>query len=102
MEKTIVLLEEARAYNERLRALAVLNRADPSNKDNIVAIETVGDIGDIQVVQSRLGNRKSFRAATGQGLIVTELKPRDDKAINEMIQLFSEVFPEIHAVEPLL
>jgi chromosome partitioning protein len=101
LEKTIALLEEAHAYNDHLRAVALLNRADPFNKDNIAAVDTVGDIGSIQVLQSRLGNRKAFRAATGQGLIVTELKPRDDKAVAEIRQLFSEIFPEIHAVESL-
>jgi chromosome partitioning protein len=101
LEKTVDLLEEVRAYNEHLRAKALLNRADPFNKDNIAALDTVGDMGDIQVLQSRLGNRKAFRAATGQGLVVNELKPRDDKAVAEMKQLFLEIFPEIHAVEPL-
>ncbi|CAK0771586.1 Plasmid segregation oscillating ATPase ParF [Gammaproteobacteria bacterium] len=101
LEKTITLLEEVRAYNDHLRALALLNRADPSNKDNLAALDTVDDIGSLHVLESRIGNRKAFRAATGQGLIVTELRPRDDKAVAEINQLFLEIFPEIHAVESL-
>lgn len=96
LEKTLLLLEEARAYNENLQALALLNRADPFSKDNIAALDTVDDIGNIHVLKSRIGNRKAFRTATGQGLIVTELKPADDKAVFEIKQLFSEIFPEIH------
>ncbi|CAK0779967.1 Chromosome partitioning protein ParA [Gammaproteobacteria bacterium] len=101
LEKTIALLEEARAYNDNLRTFALLNRADSFNKDNVAALDTVSDLGDIQVLRARLGNRKAFRASTGQGLIVTEMKPRDDKAVAEIRQLFSEIFPEIHAVESL-
>jgi chromosome partitioning protein len=86
------LLEEARAYNEPLRAWAVLNRADPINKDNVAALGIVNDISGIQILQTRLGNRKAFRAATGQGLIVTEMKPRDGKAAAEITQLFSEIY----------
>jgi len=95
LERTTEILEEARAYNEHLRALAVLNRADPNNRDNFTAIETVHEIGYLEVAKARLGNRKSFRTATGQGLIVNELKPRDDKAVAEISQLFSEIYPEI-------
>jgi len=98
LEKTLALLEEARAYNVGLRTLALLNRADPFNRDNVAAVDTVGDIGNIQVLKARLGNRKAFRAATGQGLIVTEVKPRDDKAVTEIRSLFSEIFSGIHTI----
>ncbi len=103
LERTIDIIEEARAYNENLRTFALLNRADPSDRDNIAAINTVDAIntiegvGGIQVLRSRLGNRKAFRSASGQGLIVTEMKPRDEKAVAEIRHLFSEIFPEIHA-----
>ncbi|CAK0747968.1 Chromosome partitioning protein ParA [Gammaproteobacteria bacterium] len=99
LERTMTLLEEARAYNSSLRALALLNRADSFNRDNVAALDTVGDIGEIQVMRARLGNRKAFRSATGQGLIVTEMKPRDDKAVAEVKLLFAEVFPDIRTVE---
>ena len=94
LEKTMTLLEEARAYNEKLITLAVLNRADPFNRDNLAALETVGDIANstIRIAKTRLGNRKAFRAAAGHGLIVTEVKPRDDKAVSEIRQLYSEIY----------
>ncbi|CAK0741786.1 Plasmid segregation oscillating ATPase ParF [Gammaproteobacteria bacterium] len=92
LEKTTSLLKEARTYNHRLRAIAILNRADPSNKDNLSALSTAGDIGDLQIARARLGNRKAFRNATGQGLVVTELKPRDEKAVAEITQLFFEIY----------
>jgi len=98
LEKTILLLEEAQAYNSNLKALALLNRADPFNKDNIAAIDTVGDIGNLHILDSRIGNRKAFRTATGQGLIVSELKPCDDKAVSEIKKLFSEIFTDIPIV----
>ena len=101
LERTVELIEEARAYNDHMRTVALLNRADPSDRDNLAAIHTVSGVGDIQVLRARLGNRKAFRSASGQGLIVHEMKPRDEKAVAEMKQLFSEIFPELHSAESL-
>ncbi len=99
LERTVDLIEEARAYNDHLRTVALLNRADPSDRDNLAAIHTVDGVGDIHVLRARLGNRKAFRSSTGQGLIVTETKPRDDKAIAEIKLLFSEIFPDLCTAE---
>lgn len=94
LERTADMLEEARAYNAELRALAVLNRADPSGHDNLAALEVAREIAGLRILNTRLGNRKAFRNATGQGLAVTEIRPRDAKAIAEITNLFQEILAE--------
>jgi chromosome partitioning protein len=91
LEQTAAMLEEARAYNERLRTLALLNRADSLGRDNVAALEVAAEIGGLQILSTRLGNRKAFRAATGQGLTVREMRPRDPKAVDEITRLFAEI-----------
>lgn len=41
---------------------------------------------------SPLGTRKAFGNAASSGLAVTELKPKDPKAIKEIVTLFEYVF----------
>lgn len=94
LERTADMLEEARAYNEGLRALAVLNRADPLGNDNLAALEVAAEIEGLHILGTRLGNRKAFRNATGQGMAVTEIKPRDKKAVTEITDLFTEIMAE--------
>lgn len=91
LERTVDMLEEARAYNPALRALALLNRADPQGPDNLAAVEVAGELSGVEVLGAQLGNRKAFRSAIGQGLIVAELRPRDPKALAEITALYQEV-----------
>jgi len=97
LERTAEMLEEARAYNGELRALALLNRADPLGPDNATALDVAAEIDGLRVLNTRLGNRKAFRAATGQGLAVTETRPRDKKAVGEITDLFNEILGPINA-----
>jgi chromosome partitioning protein len=94
LERTADMLQEARAYNENLRALAILNRADPLGSDNLTAMDVAREIEGLKILQTRIGNRKAFRNATGQGLAVTEIKPRDKKAVTEITDLFTEIMAE--------
>lgn len=86
------LVEEARAFNDKLQAVCVINRADAKGSDNAdaaaIALETPG----LAYISSPLGNRKAFRSAAAQGLAVTEVKPSDSKAIAEMKALYKHLF----------
>ncbi|AFY71963.1 plasmid segregation oscillating ATPase ParF (plasmid) [Thalassoporum mexicanum PCC 7367] len=86
------LLEEAHAFNDRLKAIAILNRADPQGKDNQEAAAVAKELKSLTYLDAPLGNRKAFRNAASQGLSVTELRPKDAKAIKEITNLYEKIF----------
>ena len=87
--------QEARADRDLppLRALAVLNLADPgSAPDNIAAVEALADVEQIGCLDTLIRRRKAIANASGLGLAVSELTPRDDKACAEVAALVRKVF----------
>lgn len=92
LEKSIQLLHEMRPYNPKLRALAFLNRADPSGQDNRDAATEIHNIPGLEFLDTPLGTRKAFSNAASEGMAVFELKPRNPKAILEITTLFQRVF----------
>ena len=88
------LVEEAHTVREGLRALAVLNCADPGDRsrDNSEAAAAVGEIARFEYLPTPLRRRKAFANAAGAGLSVLEIMPRDKKAIDEMNALVRMVF----------
>jgi chromosome partitioning protein len=86
------LVEEAQAFNEKLKAVCVINRADAKGSDNAEAAAIASEIPSLTYINAPLGNRKSFRSAAAQGLAVTEVKPADPKAIAEIKLLFKHLF----------
>ncbi len=92
LEQISNLVEEARAFNEKLRAVAFVNRADPQGRDNDESREIATDLKTITVLKEQLGNRKVFRSAASQGLAVTEFRPRDPKAVDEITRLYNYIF----------
>jgi chromosome partitioning protein len=86
------LVEEARAFNDKLKAVCTINRADAKGSDNRDAAEIASEIPGLVYIDAPLGNRKAFRAAAAQGLAVTEMKPQDAKAISEINKLFKHLF----------
>jgi chromosome partitioning protein len=86
------LVEEAQAFNNKLKAVCTINRADAKGSDNQDAAEIAREIPGLIYIDAPLGNRKAFRTAASQGLIVTELKPQDAKAISELNELFKHLF----------
>jgi len=88
LEKMAALIEEARSFNEKLKPVCFLNRADAQGKDNDQATEIAREVAQLTYVDAPLGNRKAFRSAASKGLSVTELKPEDPKASAEIMILF--------------
>jgi chromosome partitioning protein len=86
------LVEEARAFNDKLKAICIINRADAQGNDNAEAAAIASEIPHITYLDAPLGNRKAFRSAAAQGLAVNELKPTDPKAIAEIEKLFKYLF----------
>lgn len=89
IDKVAALIDEARALNPELRAFAFLNRADSRGADNEAAADIIRSCEALEWLPLTLGNRKTYpRAATG-GLAVTELRPTDAKAVEEVRALFT-------------
>lgn len=84
LESVVKLIGEMQPANERLRSFAILNKTDPKGADNEDARNIILDIEGIRYLDAPIGHRKSFANAASQGLAVTESKPRDPKAIDEI------------------
>jgi chromosome partitioning protein len=92
LEKVGELVTEMRQANSALRAFTFINRADPRGADNDEAGEALRDSEALQFLDLPLGARKAFGNAASQGLAVTELKPDDPKAIEEITRLSRYIF----------
>jgi chromosome partitioning protein len=92
LEKVSALLEEVRTVNPDLKAWAFLNRADAVGRDNDEAMEIIKETPGIEFIAARLGDRKAFPNGHTQGLAVMELKPRDQKAVQELEELYQYCF----------
>ena len=92
-DTVIALLKEARPFNPDLRAYAIINKAFPSGSDNIEAANMLQEHLDYWTcLDTPIGNRKAFSTAFGKGLTVSEMMPRDRKAVAEMKALFAHIF----------
>lgn len=95
LDQMVDILRVARSLNDNpLRALAVINMADPSGKDNEDALSVIREIKDLEVLSTMIGRRKAFANATGTGRGVTEFLPRDEKAIGELNSLMYALYKE--------
>lgn len=86
------LVEEALSFNPELKAYCFLNRADPQGRDNDEAAALASEVPQLTYLKAPWGNRKAFRNAAARGLAVTELKPKDPKAISESMTLYRSLF----------
>jgi chromosome partitioning protein len=92
------LIEQAQAAREDdgrapLRALAVLNLADPgANQDNADAVTALGQFPHLIALDAPVRRRKAVANAMAHGLSVNELMPRDIKAAEEMAALCAKIF----------
>lgn len=92
LEKVGALINEMHPANPKLKAFTFLNRADPRGQDNDDAAQVLKDTEALEYANLALGSRKAFSNAAAQGLAVTELKPGDPKAIEEVMMLYRYVF----------
>jgi chromosome partitioning protein len=86
------LIKEARAVRDGLRAIAMLNNADPKGRDNEDAAAAVADFPELEYVASPIRRRKPIANAAGQGMSILEYTPKDPKGTEEMTALMRAVF----------
>ncbi|MDX5929382.1 AAA family ATPase [Acidiphilium acidophilum] len=94
LEDMAALVDEARSVRDNLRAMAILNLADPgeTSSDNADAAAAVADVPQFQYLNAPIRRRKAFSNAGGAGLAVMEMLPRDPKACAELDNLCSLLF----------
>lgn len=93
LEKVSNLINEMKTANPEMKAFAVLNKTDHQGSDNDTAKEIIKDdelaSETFQFINAPIGNRKVFGNAAASGLGVIEYQPKDQKAINEINELFN-------------
>ena len=95
LERVGQLTEDMQAANPDLQAFTFINKADPRGQDNDEAAEVMRETDALQFIDTPLGSRKAFSNAAAQGLAVTELKPADKKASDEIMKLYNYVFNSV-------
>ncbi len=99
---TIKAVLGVQKFNPGLETLFVINRAatNPAITETEEAIEAIKENlksvaknnPKIRLSKTILHDRIAFRKASREGLAVTELRPKDPKAIKETTSLFKEVY----------
>ena len=92
LEKVSELVGEMRLANPGLRVCVFINRADPSGRDNDEAAAALRETDGLEFIATPIGTRKAFGNAAAQGLAVSELRPRDAKALREMERLYRYLY----------
>lgn len=88
------LVENAQVYNEGLKALAFLNKADPSGTMNEDTIELLETVERLTYIDTPVGDRKAFAHATNAFKSVLEMNS-DQKAVNEVKALYKRISEEL-------
>lgn len=92
IQKLAALVGEMLPANPRLKAFTFLNRADPRGQDNDDAAQVLREMEALSFTGVVLGARKAFSNAAAHGMGVTELRPPDPKASEEILMLYQYVF----------
>ena len=92
IQKVAALVGEMLPANPGLKAFTFLNRADSRGQDNDDAAQVLREIDGVRFIDVVLGTRKAFSNAAAHGMSVTELRPGDPKAAEEILMLYRHVF----------
>jgi len=97
LDDMAALVDEARSVRDGLRAFAVMNQADPgeNSTDNADAVAAVAEVPQFTYLPTPIRRRKAFSNASGAGLSVAEMTPRDPKAVAEIKALATSLFNSV-------
>ena len=92
------LVSEARELNPKLRAVLVINAADPQGSDNQDAVAVLEDVAGMTVLPVTIGRRKAFPNAAAAGRAVIEpARDKDVKAAAELIAVVRSLYVQMLA-----
>jgi chromosome partitioning protein len=94
LERLAEVLTQAQGLNPDLTASVVITRASPNPvvSETKEAHEFLNDFKELPLTKTLIRDRIAYRRATRAGLAVTEINPRDSKAVSEILSLYQEVF----------
>lgn len=90
------LVETAKEFNENLQAYIVINQASPNPavKEVAEAKELIQEFPALMLLKTHLCERIAYRRSAINGAAVVEYKPEDNKAVEEIVNLYEEIFNE--------
>ena len=91
LNKVDDLLSEVLIFNPDLITFCFINKADSRGSYKEAAADILGNSTYLRYLDTSIGNRISFANASSEGLGVMELQPIDNKAVIELIDLFSSI-----------
>lgn len=88
------LVDVALEINENLKTYIVLNQTptNPGAKEAEEAKKLIGDFDNLTLLNTMISERIAFRRSAVSGMGVSEYKPEDIKAIDEMKRLYEEIY----------
>lgn len=88
------LVETAKSFNPDLQAKVIISRSstNPSVHESDDTGKLLADFSNLDLADVIIRDRIAYRKAAKDGLAITELKPKDLKAVEEMETLYKEVF----------
>lgn len=89
-----ILIETAQEINENLKAYVVINLAstNPGVKEIDEMRELVKEFKELKVLYTNIYERIVYRRAALNGMSVVEYRPEDNKASQEIMSLYKEIF----------
>jgi len=90
------LVETAKAFNPDIQAKVIISRSstNPSVHESDDTGKLLDDFENLDLADVIIRDRIAYRKAAKDGISVTELKPKDPKAVNEMEILYKEIFED--------
>lgn len=86
------IVEEVKAFNEKVKWLACVNQGKPTGKDNQETLDFFKEVKNVSILKSVIKQRVAFKNSILNGIIVTEMEKPDPKAIQEITALNTEIF----------
>jgi len=94
LDKLQEIVNSAKELNEKLKVIGLLNltSTNPGVNETAEAQDFIREYDFIKLAETNLKDRIVWRKSVREGLAVTEYKPQDKKAVNEINDLYKEVF----------
>jgi chromosome partitioning protein len=92
LKRVSTLITEIYNINPDLKCGGFVNRAFANSTDNDDAMTAISEADGISLIPLKIVDRKAFSNSFGTGLTVPEIKPRADKAIDELQALYKYCF----------
>lgn len=88
------LVETAKGFNPNLQAKVIISRAstNPSVQESEETRKLLADFPNLKPLDFIIRDRIAYRKAAKEGVAVTELKPKEAKASEEMTALYNEIY----------